>query len=491
MLLVKRTKVDWNLTGEYDKSIEKCHQKPYFEMSLGKMLGGSSSSNYLNYARGLPSDYDSWAEVAEDDTWKWSNVLEYFKKSERLEDPDLLQSPDSVYHGTEGNLKVTKDLHPDVQKFLEVFKELGNEIHKDLNEKHLLGYSELMLTIADGKRQSSAYAFLRPIKERTNLHLLKYTTVKKILFDKENNAIGVEAITEDGQDKTYLASKEVIISAGVFNTPKLLMLSGIGPKEHLQSLNIDTICDSPVGKNLQDHLAVSMLHKMKKVDGPFPPLNYRKNPAPQIIGYTSMDKSKKEIDYLSLSFLVNPEIILSFCAFGYRYKHEICDEFFTSGQGREIIFHQIVKHNPKSRGRVLLRSANYADPPLIYTDYMSDESDLDDIAKYTEHFSLIGDTSYFRSVDAEMIDPTGRECGHLKNGSPEYWKCYSTCMMTGLSHYTSSCPMGAVVDGKLRVKGVKRLRIADASVMPSTPGGPPASSVVMIGEKLSQFLKET
>lgn len=133
--------------------------------------------------------------------------LGIFQNSENLEAPEILQSPDRVYHGTNGYLKVTRDVNPDIKKYLEAFKELGNEIHKDLNQQHPLGYSEVLLNIANGYRQSSAYTFLKPIKERTNLYVVNHTTVTKILFDENKNAVGVVAVTEDGRIKTYLATK--------------------------------------------------------------------------------------------------------------------------------------------------------------------------------------------------------------------------------------------------------------------------------------------
>lgn len=491
MLFLKRSKSDWNYTSENHEYIEQCHQNPYFEMTTGKMLGGSSSLHYQNYGRGLPSDYNTWAEIANDPSWNWSNVLPFFIKDEGLEDEKILNSADGVFHSNTGSLGILKDKRGHVNTYLEAFEELGNEIVPDINEKHPVGYTELLLTIKDGYRQSSAFSFLTSIKKRPNLHVMKNSEVVKVLIDENNVAYGVEVVNAKNENIIVKASKEVIVSAGVFNTAQLLMLSGIGPKEHLESMNIKVVSNLPVGKKLQDHVAISVLHTLESIeDDPIKSYNYHNNPAPQFTGYVSLDKSKRDPDYLTMSFLVDPDMILSFGAFGYRYSYEICDEIYKTGQGRRMVFHQVINLHQKSTGEVTLRSSNPFDPPVIKLGYLSEEDDLNNLVKYLQDFSKIVDTKYFKSINSQMVDPTGSRCSSFEKGSEDFWKCYSKCMLTGVSHYVGTCAMGSVVDNRLNVLGIKNLRVSDASVMPTIPSGPPGAAVIMIAEKLSQFIKE-
>lgn len=449
------------------------------------MLGGTSALNYMLYLRGHPTDYDNWADITNDPTWKWENVLPYFKKSERIEDPDFLLSEDMSNHGIYGSVGLTKDSRGQLNDILQSFKELGNDIVNDPGSA--LGYSKPFLYLATGGRQSSAFTFLKPVKDRKNLHVLKNTLVTKINFDENKNAVGVQAVLENGETVNVKASKEVIVSAGTFNSAKLLLLSGIGPKEDLEHKNIDVISDLPVGKNLQDQTGVVILHAMEKSDPV--PINPNMLPGAPTVGLTALDKSQKYPDYETVSFSAHSRLILFFCSFGYRLSYDICDNTYESMMGRMGLFNEIINLRPKSRGEVTLRSSNPMDPPVIKTGYLSDESDLDNLVKYIKDFIPVVNTTYFRSVDAEMVDPS-RSCTEFDKGSDEYWKCYASCMFSGISNYVGTCAMGSVVDNRLRVIGVQRLRVADASVMPVITRGNTNGPVVMIGEKVSDFIKE-
>ena len=449
------------------------------------MLGGTSALGYFLYSRGHPSDYDNWATITKDPTWEWDNVLPYFKKSERIEDANFLMSEDLSNHGINGLVGLTKDSRERLNDILGSFKELGNDIVSDPGSR--LGYSKPFLYLGAGIRQSSAVAFLQPAKDRQNLHVLKNTLVTKINFDENKNAIGVQAVLENGETINIKASKEVIISGGTFNSAKLLLLSGIGPKEDLECKNIEVISDLPVGKNLQDHIGVVILHAMEK-SGPVN-LNPSIHPGAPTVGFTALDKSQKYPDYETMSFSAHSRLILFFCSFGYRLSYDICDNTYVSMAGRMGLFSEIVNLRPKSRGEVTLRSLSPMDPPVIRSGYLSDESDLDDLVKYIKDFIPVVNTTYFKSVNAEMFDPSG-SCSEFENGSDEYWKCYAACMFSGMSNYVGTCSMGSVVDSRLRVIGVQRLRVADASVMPVITRGNTNGPVVMIGEKVSDFIKE-
>ncbi|XP_037298072.1 LOW QUALITY PROTEIN: oxygen-dependent choline dehydrogenase-like [Manduca sexta] len=216
------------------------------------MLGGSSGANYMLYVRGNKRDYDEWEENGLEG-WSWDSVLPYFIKSERLHSEEILASPSADLHGTDGYLGVTRPLwQGKVENDLEAFKENGHEILVDTNGYNQLGYSLPTFTIDNKTRQSTSFAFLRPIKERENLRVLVNTYCRKILFD-EKCAIGVEVKLPNGKIINLTADK-VILSGGAINSPQLLMLSGVGPKKHLEEMGIQVLLDAPnVGENLQDH----------------------------------------------------------------------------------------------------------------------------------------------------------------------------------------------------------------------------------------------
>ncbi|XP_075982114.1 ecdysone oxidase-like [Anticarsia gemmatalis] len=480
-LFLKRSRFDWNYTTIYDKNIKKCHAKPIFEASQGKMLGGTSSLNYMIHTRGHPTDYNHWANITDDSTWEWENVLPYFLKSENIKDPILAK--DKVNHNTEGNMILTRDERK-LDDLLKSFERLGHKINEDPTIG--MGYSKALLNMKSGVRQSSAIAFLSPVKDRKNLHVLKNTLVTKINFDHNKNAVGVEAMTENGETITINAKKEVIVSAGTFNSAKLLMLSGIGPKEQLSCKKIDVISDLPVGQNLQDHVGILVPIAMQETEKP--PVNPNKYLAAPLIGYTALDKCQVYPDYETVSYLAFTKIYLYFCSFGYRLSSRICDNSYSDLAGKIGMFNEIIHLNPKSRGEVKLSSTDPTDPPIVSAGYLSNEDDLKDLIKYVKDFVRVMNTTHFKKFEAELID-AGTMC-NSDVGSDEYWKCFASCMFTGMSHYAGTCAMGSVVDGRLKVYGVKRLRVADASVMPTITRGNPHGPVIMIGEKAADLIKQ-
>lgn len=224
--------------------------------------------NYMFYVRGNPHDYQTWADTVNDQSWNYTSVLPLFKKSEYMDDPGLLKSKYSKFHGTSGFLHVSREPDQAVHVYEEMFRELGHKIVPDVNGDETLGYGQPTYTIAKGVRQSTSFSFLRPVKHRHNLNVLKNTMATKILFDDSKNAIGVEALTEDHKKVVLMADKEVVISAGALNSPKLLLNSGIGPVAHLKSLGIKVISNLPVGQNLQDHPATIVAYKFKRQINP-------------------------------------------------------------------------------------------------------------------------------------------------------------------------------------------------------------------------------
>ncbi|XP_014371774.2 dehydrogenase [Papilio machaon] len=486
------SRVDKNYTSENDGRTQQCHRNRVANLTSGHMLGGSSGLNYMLYVRGGPSDYAHWAAAAADPTWAWPDVLPYFIKSERLEDPGLLNSPYKIYHGTNGYMGVAREHRSEINKFSEAVREMGHEVLLDVNGYRHLGFTNPLFNIAGGVRQSAAYSFLAPIVHRKNLYILKNTLVTEVIFDENNNAEGVKVKTQNGTILSLVARKEVVLSAGAFKSPQLLMLAGIGPRDHLEDLGIPVRSNLPVGLNYQDHVAVFMSIKMEESNAPSAPPNKHLFPLPTFVGYVALDKRQEHPDYQVVNFVVphDSEFPFNLCAFGYWFEFDICHNLRNGGKGKTTLFSTLNILHPRSRGRVTLRSRDPEDPPVIHTGMFSDERDLDDLARYLEDHARIVNTTYFKSVGAEIVDLKLAMCRGLRAGSGQYWRCYARCMMNTMYHYAGTCALGGVLDSRLRVRGVRRLRVVDASVMPTLPGGNTHAPVLMIAEKAADFIKE-
>lgn len=491
-LYLTRSQYDWNFTSKIDSDAGYGLKTREIMHTCGRVLGGGSSINYMYYTRGCPGDYDSWAELSKDPTWNYKNNLPYFKKSERLLSEKILKSRYRLYHGTKGFLGVTREDRPEIKKYLEAFGELGNDILLDINGERSLGYTPQMYTIAEGKRQTTAFTNLGKNKHRKNLYVIKNTVVTQILFDEYNNAIGVKAVTENNKTVTIKARREVIVSAGAINTPKLLMLSGIGPKEHLESLNINVRSDLPVGRNFQDHWLLTLTFKMEKTENIPEPGNPHQTPLPVFTGYVTVNKSKSCADYVTYNVPAprDSEGPLASCTFSMRYKDYLCQNMYDACKGRNTMLSVLSLQHPKSRGQINLQTNNPMDPLSISNGLFSDERDLEDMTTYVEDFVRVVNTTYFRSVKSEIVDMKIKECADWEFGSRNYWKCYVRSLTVSSLHYIGTASLGSVVDSKLRVFNVNRLRVADASVMPSTISGNPNVVVIMIAEHLADFLKD-
>lgn len=486
--------VDWKYDAVYDKNFGKCHQFPYFKISIGKMLGGESSINNEYYSNGDYTNYIQWANIVNDSLWSPDNVLPYFKKSERLMDTEVANSQFRIYHGFNGTLGVTTTAslgRNGVYNYLKGFKQVGKQIVVDLNGIPSLGYAKLMITVANGVRQSSAYAFLTPIKNRTNLFVMKNTMVNKIIIDKYKNARGVEVTTKCNKNLTFKARKEVIVSAGPINSAKLLMLSGIGPRKHLLSKGIQVVIDLPVGENLQDHIGTFVSIAVRKLNKKPSPSNLYQYYSPSTYGHITLNSSQPFPEYESQIFYRQSTFeTLKYCVHQCKFNFDICNKLHSKVLGRDSLISIISNMLTKSRGRVLLKSSDPKDKPLVNPRYLSNEEDLENLAKYAQDFAKVTKSKYFKSIDAELLDLASPYCDEFDKDSLEYWKCYSSCLLYPKTRYCGTCAMGSVVDSRLRVYGVKKLRVADASVMPIITSGDVTAPTIMIGEKVSDIIKE-
>ncbi len=454
----------------------------------GKVIGGSGSINAMVYVRGQPRDYDDWKALG-NPGWGWDDVLPWFKKSE---DCDW----DSEHHGRGGPQNVTDisaHVHPICHDFIETACALGFNASSDLNGAETEGVGMYQINTRGGWRASTANGFLRPALKRKTLKLQTHAFATRVLFDGRR-AIGV-AYTLRGKLCTARARREVILSGGAINSPQLLMLSGIGDPAKLQSLGIEPLLAAPnVGRNLQDHLAVSYFYKTST-----PTLND--------VLYPLIGKVRAGLRYMAdragpLSLSVNqsggfvrsdptrPGVNLQLYFSPVSYTK-------TPLSARKLLNPDpfsafLLSHNPcrpTSRGHLELASANPAEHPSIHPNYLATQQDIDDVLAGNRLLRRIAQTRPLADLITEEIIP-----GVDVSGDDAQLADFRARADT-VYHPTSSCMMGpdpatSVVDARLRVHGIEHLRVIDASVFPTITSGNTNAPTVMVAEKGAALVLE-
>ncbi|RCJ17974.1 choline dehydrogenase [Nostoc minutum NIES-26] len=424
----------------------------------GKVLGGSSSINLMIYIRGNSHDYDRWQSLG-NPGWSYLDVLPYFKKSENQ------QRGADAYHGVDGELSVSDPISPAVvsQRFVDACVELGYDYNPDFNGVQQSGTGLYQATIKDGKRHSAAAAFLVPILHRPNLTVQTGALVTRLLFE-ETRAVGVEYLHERMLHQVRV-NREVILSAGAFESPKLLLQSGIGDAEYLQGLGISVVTDLPgVGQNLQDHLIVPVAQQTTQEVHPA----ITSNVSEAGLFFHSQGNLEAVPD---VQFFFGPDIYLPP---GY-----VRPDWGFTGVVSLTHFQNI--------GSVSLRSSDPKDAPVIRMNYLQSEADVRLLIAGIRLMRQLFDTSAFNEFGGKEIAP-----GESVTSDAALESYIRSACSTG-HHPSGTCKMGtdpmAVVDPELRVHGVKGLRVADASIMPTLVSGNTNAPIIMIGEKAADFIK--
>ncbi|MGL5943591.1 MAG: GMC family oxidoreductase [Waterburya sp.] len=448
------TEVDWAYFTEEEPHLN--NRKIY--CPRGKVLGGTSSINAMIYIRGSRHDYDHWQELG-NPSWSYQDVLPYFKKSENQ------QHGASEFHGVDGLLSVTDPLAPAVtsHRFVEAAAEVGYKRNPDFNGAQQEGAGLYQLTIKDGKRHSTAEAFLVPILHRPNLTVTTGGFVTRLLFEG-TRTIGVEYL-HNGTIHQSFVNQEVILSAGAFDSPKLLMLSGIGNAEELRSLNIPVVVDLPgVGQNLQDHLQVAIAHEATQDLQPTPTSN---------IAEAGL--------FLHTEGRLDTAPDLQFHSGPVLWAHPA---YAREGPGFAAT---ACVTNPQSRGNLTLRSASPHDPITIQMNYFQSKSDLQKLVAGIKIIRQIFQSTAFDEFRGEEAAPGANVI------SDEALAAYVKETCDTVHHPVGTCKMGidadSVVDKELRVHGVEGLRVADASIMPTITTGNTNAPTIMIGEKAADLIK--
>lgn len=449
-----QSKVDWAYVTEPNVALGgRMINWPH-----GKVVGGSSSINAMIYMRGSPYDYDRWAQLG-NTGWSYNEVLPYFLKSEDQ------QSGSSAYHGTGGPLAVTDpaEPHPYSLQFIEAAVELGYPRNPDFNGAQQWGTGLYQRTIKAGQRMSTARAFLDPVRSRPNLQVLTRAQVTQLLFDK-NRCIGVRYL-RDGVAEELRAGQEVIVSAGAIESPKLLMLSGIGSAEQLRRLGLTVRMDLPgVGHNLQDHPRVRVNCRARV----YYPVQKDSNLNESGLFCNGAPDRPSEA----------PELQFHFTAVGEVEK--------VNGELKATFAVQINITRPSSRGHIELRSADPLLPPAIHAHYYENESDLRLMVEGVKIARALTRTNAFAQINDGEVLPG------IEITADQEIETYIRETSDSIWHPVGTCKMGvdplAVVDPALRVHGIEQLRVVDASIMPTIITGNTNAPTIMIAEKAADLI---
>jgi choline dehydrogenase len=448
----------------------------------GRGWGGSSAINGMIYIRGHARDYDQWRQMGLSG-WGYGDVLPYFKRSQHHEDGA------DLWNGVDGPLWVSRGPpgDPIYKAFIEAGREAGYPVTRDFNGRQQEGVGPYHLTIRDGERWSAAAAYLKPIATRPNLAVISNTYAGRVLFDGKK-AIGVEYSGGPGKpSQRVLAKREVLVCGGAFQSPQLLLLSGIGPADELKQLGVDVVHDAPeVGRNLQDHLDLCVIYEMTK---PLSTYSKTKGLRQPMVGlqYAFTKQGPGRTNHLHAGAFLKTRGELDRPDIQLHLVNAVMIDHAKVQPDRDGFTIHACQLRPESRGTVKLASRNPFDAPRIDPNYLASDTDK---RTMRDAVRMVRDI-----VKQEALDlyrgPEMRPGAHVRTDSEiDAWIRQTA---ETIYHPVGTVRMGAddkaPLDGELRVRGVEGLRVIDASVMPSLIGGNTNAPTIMIAEKISDAMR--
>jgi choline dehydrogenase-like flavoprotein len=461
-----RTRWDWSYLSDPEPELDG----RLIALPRGRTYGGSSSINAMVYIRGNPADYEEW-EALGCEGWGWKDVLPYFIKAE-----DNERGPSDL-HGQGGPLSVSdgRSRHPLSDAWLEAAMQAGLHSNSDFNGPSQDGVGRYQLTQRNGMRCSTAVAYLHPAMARANLQVLSGALATRVLLDGER-AAGVE-VEHDNQLKQLHAEREVILAGGAYNSPQLLLLSGIGPPAELALQGIHAVADLPVGRNLQDHpwALISILVNSESL---LSELRKPENMATlQSEGRGPMTSNYAEVGgfWRSEEGLQAPDL----------QYHALPLMFVDQGAGMptdHAVSWGPCLLTPQSRGAVKLRSAEPSAKPRILHNYYGEEPDLEAMVRGVKKAMEIAEQPAMRSLMRGKVEPYPRSDGETD------MRDFVRRATQTIYHPVGTCAMGPVVDPELHVHGFENLRVVDASVMPTIVRGNTNAPTIMIAEKAADHI---
>lgn len=479
-------------------------------MTLGKIMGGTSSINSMNFVRGSRHDFDMWESVYNASGWNYSSVLENFKAIENFNVNVGSEEERNYYHGFEGEIPINYPRYNTSLSyaFLNACSE-SNYSYVDYNGQNHTGFSRVQSNTAYGVRMSANTCFLRSVQPlRRNLHISMNSTVIKIIFNEDKEATHV-VFLKDGIEMNVSINIEVILSAGAINTPKLLMLSGIGPEEHLKESNITTVANLPVGEGLMDHIIfLGLVVTTTKDEVGLRDMNksieeYKANQtglltipgAFEALLFTQSSENSTGLpDYPDIELELTDLFPDPRIAQSPYVSNETYEKYYMPMFNKTGFMNAVAMVQPKSRGTVKLNSTHPYASPLIDLKFLSVDEDVERIVNGTLKIMELFKTSAMQNIGAKIWNGSYPNCENYTIWSREYIQCFVRQAAFPGQHVCCTCPMGdrndSVVDSRLRVKNVTGVRVIDASVMPRITAGNINAAVLMIGDKGAKMALE-
>jgi choline dehydrogenase-like flavoprotein len=468
---------DWNF-----RSVENGLNGRTLATIAGKGLGGSSSINFLAFTRGAPGDFDRWAHDGATG-WSWNDVLPYFRRLERWE------GGASALRGANGPMPVifAPKSDPLEDAVLAAASAAGHPITPDYNTQPV-GFGRAQFTLADGRRASSARAYLRPARHRKNLTVRTNAHAIRIIF--EGTTARSITYAHRSTATTAEAEREIVLCAGAIKSPQLLMLSGIGPADHLRAAGITPLVDLPVGDNLQNHLKVPLLWRRRPPVGPFHHLMRFDRIAPAVAAAYLFGRGPATVLPLGVQgfAITNPQADVPNLEFIVRTAPPAAAPWFPMLRApyEEAFGIDPLLLHPQSRGTVRLRSADPTAPPQVHYDYLSAPADVVGLREGIRRARAIGLRRELDAYRGEELVPGDAVT------SDAALDAHVRATAASMNHVVGTCRMGtdarAVVDPTLRVRGTTGLLVVDASIFPDLVSGHTNAAVMMVAERAADLI---
>ncbi|KAH8289837.1 hypothetical protein KR054_011618 [Drosophila jambulina] len=481
----------------------------------GRMLGGSGAANAMLYVRGNRRDFDGWASMG-NPGWGYDEVLPFFERS---------VTPQGNATHPLGYVTLNPfELHDEeVHQFiLNGAQELGVPHVAAFEEGSETGYTHVPGTVRNGQRMSTAKAYLGAVAgSRPNLHVLKNALVTRLHLDEADpQRVSSVSFEKDGSQHRIEISKEVVLSAGAIDSPALLLRSGIGPRRHLEELNLPVLVDLPgVGQNLQDHVLVPLFLRLDEgqakaateqeiLDDIYDYLAHRKGPlttpsTASLVAFINTNASSSEsvypdTEYHHLFFQRGRHDSLAILTRGLSFQEQYVERLQDYLRDSHLLCVFVLLSHPRAKGELRLRSGNPREAPILTSNYLTEEEDVATLLRGIGYMEALEQTKAFREHRAELAHIPIEECDSLERyRSEEYWRCYARYFTVTCYHQSGTVKMGSREDPEacvspsgLKVHGLTNLRVADASVMPAVVSANTNAATVMIGERAAAFIRE-